>query len=62
MPVPYSICKHLHHSLSGAPAVLLTLLGKVPGDSGLWDLQPDPDRFTPRECANYFAAAGYEPT
>jgi transposase len=20
------------------------------------------DRFTPRECANYFAAAGYEPT
>ena len=30
---------------------------------GLWNTIGEcPDKFTPRECANYFEAAGYEPT
>jgi transposase len=50
--------------IENAFAKLKALLRKAaePTLDGLWDtIGHIIDRFTPRECANYFAAAGYEP-
>jgi transposase len=50
--------------IENAFARLKALLRKAaaPTLDGLWDaIGHIIDRFTPRECANYFAAAGYEP-
>jgi transposase len=50
--------------IENAFAKLKALLRKAaqPTIDGLWDtIGHIIDRFTPHECANYFAAAGYEP-
>ena len=50
--------------IENAFAKLKALLRKAaePTVDGLWDaIGPIIDLFTPSECANYFAAAGYEP-
>ena len=50
--------------IENAFAKLKALLRKAaePTIDGLWDANGHIiDRFTPHECANYFAAAGYEP-
>ena len=55
MPPANPVARHLHHCLTATPAVLRALLGALPADSDFWDLQPDPDRFTPREVLAHLA-------
>ncbi len=44
---------YLYTALDGAPDVLETLAGIVPGDA--WDFRPDPERFTLREVYKHLA-------
>ncbi len=43
-------------SLSGAPDLIDELVRDIAPDSSLWDLRPDPDRYTLREILGHLAA------
>ena len=45
----------IRSALAGTPDVLDALLGPLAPDDSLWDLRPDPERFTLREIASHLA-------
>ncbi len=53
--LPPAALKYVLFALEGTPQVLASLLHNTPADSPLWDLRPDPERFTIREVLAHMA-------
>ena len=53
--LPKPALKYLLAALEGTPFVLKTLTASYTVDSEVWDIRPDPDRFSLREVAAHLA-------
>ena len=55
MPVPEAARAYLLTALSAQPVIAQALLARTQDESEMWDVRPDPDRFSLREALAHLA-------